>query len=651
MAQWQWRNDELTFVAFGDRQNAALEAAWTTYVAALHAATASVSPLVPGAGSTSAASRFTMNIGPQKYVIDLEHLTQENTKTGTKRFLRRLGPHGESTTAAPQWEWQAHSGSDFVPYDARDSEAIEKAFQTNQLTVKLNVSHGAHDDLPVVVHLGHMHQTNPETGTHRTIRRRVGLSVATGLVRAAPAVTAADVVPRKRGRETVAADAGHDHPPSGVALPATGATAAAGYAIPPGPPLPPASSGQYAPLSWERPATNFLRLFAHQPVAGAVPGTAGGSFPLKKLAIAGFDMDDTLVMPKSGNTFAKGRNDWTWLHPSVPEKLRQLHATGHAICIFSNQSGIGGKAWDEGKANELRGKILDLNAAAKCPISAFISCAEDTYRKPTPEMWLHAVKHFTAAGFDVDTGRSFYCGDAAGRHVLTMAGRKKDFSCSDRKFAYNAGVPFHTPETFFLGKAPVKEFDWDGVSPDELAACRTSKHPPASDVVETLAAKLPELVLFVGFPGCGKSTVFKRFFAPAGYVHVNRDTLKSKEKCLAAAESALRGGKSVVIDNTNPSVEDRAPYIAMAKKCGAKSIRYLHFDVPRSLANHLNIIRARLGITERVSSIAYNIFNKNFQPPSVAEGFTPTDKVTRLPLVVDFAGLPPETESYFNQLS
>lgn len=51
----------------------------------------------------------------------------------------------------------------------------------------------------------------------------------------------------------------------------------------------------------------------------------------------------------------------------------------------------------------------------------------------------------------------------------------------------------------------------------------------------------------------GKSTFARKYFVPAGYVHVNQDTLKTKDKCLKVAREAVESGKSVVIDNTNPS--------------------------------------------------------------------------------------------------
>ena len=40
-----------------------------------------------------------------------------------------------------------------------------------------------------------------------------------------------------------------------------------------------------------------------------------------------------------------------------------------------------------------------------------------------------------------------FVGDAAGRAKGWAPGKPKDFSCTDRMFAANAGVQFATPET------------------------------------------------------------------------------------------------------------------------------------------------------------------------------------------------------------
>lgn len=61
------------------------------------------------------------------------------------------------------------------------------------------------------------------------------------------------------------------------------------------------------------------------------------------------------------------------------------------------------------------------------------------------------------------------------------------------------------------------------------------------------APSSPELVVFVGYPALGKTSFFRAHFAGAGYVHVNQDTLKTRDKCVKAAEQALADGKSVVV--------------------------------------------------------------------------------------------------------
>jgi bifunctional polynucleotide phosphatase/kinase len=40
------------------------------------------------------------------------------------------------------------------------------------------------------------------------------------------------------------------------------------------------------------------------------------------------------------------------------------------------------------------------------------------------------------------------------------------------------------------------------------------------------------MIIMIGLPASGKSTFSKKYFLPFGYVHINRDILKTQEKCL-----------------------------------------------------------------------------------------------------------------------
>eukprot|EP00758_Cryptobia_borreli_P005862 Tbor_TRINITY_DN5006_c0_g1::TRINITY_DN5006_c0_g1_i1::g.14422::m.14422/K08073/PNKP; bifunctional polynucleotide phosphatase/kinase len=372
-----------------------------------------------------------------------------------------------------------------------------------------------------------------------------------------------------------------------------------------------------------------------------------------KIKIAAFDMDDTLIMPASGKVFPTGRKDWKWLHNSVLGKLHKIHNDEHHhILIISNQAGIGKKGWNEKKADEIRGKVLDICEAAGLPISCWASTTEDNWRKPSTKIWddVCSVVAQRAPGYTVDTSRSYYVGDAAGRKDFkTMAGRKKDFSCSDRKFAYNIAAiyskdfKFYTPEEYFLGQSLVASFDWDGVGPEMIAALPTGGYKEELFIPDDYQT-VTEMVIFTGLPGSGKTTVFNRFFGPKGYVHINGDLQKSKEKCHKVTTEALKEGQSVVVDNTNPGVESRSVYIAIAKKMGVKRIRAFHFKHSKDLANHMNIVRGLLGTAPRVSSIAYNVYGKAFEAPTVGEGFT---EVIDLDPVVDFTDLPGEIIKHF----
>jgi DNA 3'-phosphatase len=73
--------------------------------------------------------------------------------------------------------------------------------------------------------------------------------------------------------------------------------------------------------------------------------------------IASFDLDGTLIVPKSQSKYPSVRSDWKWLFPEVKTKLQQLHNEGWKIVIFSNQAGV-----EKGheNLNHITGKIIDL---------------------------------------------------------------------------------------------------------------------------------------------------------------------------------------------------------------------------------------------------------------------------------------------------
>src|SRR5688572_11870543 len=87
-----------------------------------------------------------------------------------------------------------------------------------------------------------------------------------------------------------------------------------------------------------------------------------------------------------------------------------------------------------------------------------------------------------------------------------------------------------------------------------------------------------EVVILIGLPGSGKTSFFRSRFA-ATHDHVSKDLLPSaRDKAarqLVLVEQALAAGRSVVVDNTNPRVVDRAPLIATARRHGARVVGYL----------------------------------------------------------------------------
>lgn len=131
---------------------------------------------------------------------------------------------------------------------------------------------------------------------------------------------------------------------------------------------------------------------------------------------------------------------------------------------------------------------------------------------------------------------------------------------------------------------------------------------------------MPELIVFVGIQGAGKSTYYRAHLA-ATHVHVSKDLMPNagnrdaKQRDLIVA--ALRAGRSVVVDNTSPTPAVRAPLIELGKAHGARVVAY-HFATPVKDAVARN--RGREG-KARVPDVALFVTAKKLIPPTLDEGF------------------------------
>ncbi|KAK7689194.1 hypothetical protein QCA50_007885 [Cerrena zonata] len=265
--------------------------------------------------------------------------------------------------------------------------------------------------------------------------------------------------------------------------------------------------------------------------------------------VAAFDLDGCLIESSFGKK--QDPSTFKWWRPIVPNKLKSLYEEGYTIVIFTNQALRGDKAIDNWKK-----KIPYIaSALSEVPFHLYAATAKNGYRKPMPGMWYALEALFREDGVTIDSDKSFFVGDAAGR-----AG---DFASTDRKLALNIGIPFSTPEEYFLG-LPAAPYKLPGFNVSTLPTNLPSYTPSSTPLVPTNGAQ--EIVLFAGMPSLGKTSFFKKHFEPAGYIHVNQDTLKSRDKCIKRVEQVMKEGRSCVVDNTNRDQVTRKYYIDLSQR-------------------------------------------------------------------------------------
>ena len=129
-----------------------------------------------------------------------------------------------------------------------------------------------------------------------------------------------------------------------------------------------------------------------------------------------------------------------------------------------------------------------------------------------------------------------------------------------------------------------------------------------------------EIVILMGLQAAGKSTFYQTHFARTHDL-VSKDLLRNNSRPARRQsqliEASLQAGRSVVVDNTNPSREDREQLIHLGHQYGAEIIGY-YFEpqVKQSLERN----RQRTG-KERVPDVAIFATLKKLARPMYAEGF------------------------------
>jgi bifunctional polynucleotide phosphatase/kinase len=286
--------------------------------------------------------------------------------------------------------------------------------------------------------------------------------------------------------------------------------------------------------------------------------------------MASFDYDWTIVNPKDGKTFPSNINDWQWLYPDVPNKIKKYYEDGYMIVIFTNQS----KTW---KYEQIKLVIKTL----EIPVFIVIATEKINY-KPNLNLFTTFIKNNK-----IDKDKSFFIGDALGR--------KTDFSDSDKIFAENIGIPWFPPENIF--NKEIKEIN---ISLDIFSLSNDN-----------------EIIIIMGYPGSGKSTIAKKICENEKYIHIEGDVYKTSSNMIKKSLDYILQKKSIVFDATNSSIKKRKEYIDLAKKYNYK-IKCIHISTSLDISYKQNLNRDD---TKKVPKIAFSVYSKYYEEPNESEGF------------------------------
>ena len=123
------------------------------------------------------------------------------------------------------------------------------------------------------------------------------------------------------------------------------------------------------------------------------------------------------------------------------------------------------------------------------------------------------------------------------------------------------------------------------------------------------------MYIMIGIQGSGKSEFCRRFLPE---IHrVNLDTLKTRNNEMRAITECYEKNQDFVVDNTNPTREDRKRYIEQAKDQGYRVIGYFMQSRLKECIARNNLREGK----ERIPAKAIAMTSNRLELPSRTEGF------------------------------
>lgn len=127
---------------------------------------------------------------------------------------------------------------------------------------------------------------------------------------------------------------------------------------------------------------------------------------------------------------------------------------------------------------------------------------------------------------------------------------------------------------------------------------------------------MPEMVIFMGCQASGKSTFYQTRFADT-HVRINLDMLRTRHREHTLLHTCLALQQALVVDNTNPTREDRRRYIEPALAAGfSVTGYYFESNALRSMTRN----QQRTG-RSRVPDVAIRDACRRLEHPGPDEGF------------------------------